>query len=284
MHYVICEKCSGYYELKEGESPEDFDRCQCGGNLIYTENLKESSKEDMDENIGENIKKDDTDISEEESDNEEDEWSDELKLICPNCLQKESDGIYCSKCGGKLLTIGEDKIENAVKTERYNKLKNDLKEISPTQEAPEPIEDPKSLFKRINLFGVLAGAGFLLITTFLLWFIVGMIYDNSYNYSFGFLFTVFIIVEFFLIVISGVLTCYFIDSRKYFDGLLNGFLVGAINAVIIGFYWSTTGAGIFGIFLMIITIPLLGVFTALGGLIGIFLTIRLKEMSYLGSI
>jgi hypothetical protein len=33
--YLICKKCGGYYELQLGESPEDFDNCQCGGKLEY---------------------------------------------------------------------------------------------------------------------------------------------------------------------------------------------------------------------------------------------------------
>jgi len=39
MSYLICQKCGGYYQLEEDESPEDFDKCQCGGRLIYTEYL-----------------------------------------------------------------------------------------------------------------------------------------------------------------------------------------------------------------------------------------------------
>jgi hypothetical protein len=35
MRYLLCEKCGGYYELREGESPDDFESCQCGGNLTY---------------------------------------------------------------------------------------------------------------------------------------------------------------------------------------------------------------------------------------------------------
>lgn len=35
--YVICEKCHGYYRLKRDEFPEDFEHCQCGGDLKYSE-------------------------------------------------------------------------------------------------------------------------------------------------------------------------------------------------------------------------------------------------------
>lgn len=33
MAYLQCNECGGYYKLQEGESPDDFDCCQCGGEL-----------------------------------------------------------------------------------------------------------------------------------------------------------------------------------------------------------------------------------------------------------
>lgn len=33
--YLVCERCGGCYKLAEDESPEDFERCQCGGELYY---------------------------------------------------------------------------------------------------------------------------------------------------------------------------------------------------------------------------------------------------------
>lgn len=41
MGYLVCEKCEGYYELQENESPQDFSSCECGGNLKYAENLSD---------------------------------------------------------------------------------------------------------------------------------------------------------------------------------------------------------------------------------------------------
>jgi len=36
--YLVCDKCSNYYQLKLGESPDDFgDTCECGGKLEYYE-------------------------------------------------------------------------------------------------------------------------------------------------------------------------------------------------------------------------------------------------------
>ncbi|AXV40989.1 MAG: hypothetical protein CIT02_01960 [Methanobacterium sp. BAmetb5] len=37
MPYLICPSCGGYYQLEDDESPEDFDECQCGGKLYYSE-------------------------------------------------------------------------------------------------------------------------------------------------------------------------------------------------------------------------------------------------------
>ena len=39
MGYLICDKCEGYYELKEGEAIDDFQSCACGGKLKYVKNL-----------------------------------------------------------------------------------------------------------------------------------------------------------------------------------------------------------------------------------------------------
>jgi hypothetical protein len=41
MPYEICEECSGYYELQKGESPDDFELCQCGEKLSYSESIDE---------------------------------------------------------------------------------------------------------------------------------------------------------------------------------------------------------------------------------------------------
>jgi hypothetical protein len=37
--YMVCDKCQGYYKLQPGESPDDFDQCDCGGNLKYVETI-----------------------------------------------------------------------------------------------------------------------------------------------------------------------------------------------------------------------------------------------------
>ena len=44
MGYLICEKCKGYYTLQDGESAKDFESCECGGKLIYSESLNDTYK------------------------------------------------------------------------------------------------------------------------------------------------------------------------------------------------------------------------------------------------
>ena len=41
MGYLICDTCNDVYKLQDGESPEEFDTCQCGGNLEYYETLQD---------------------------------------------------------------------------------------------------------------------------------------------------------------------------------------------------------------------------------------------------
>ncbi|MEN6552021.1 MAG: DUF4013 domain-containing protein [Methanobacterium sp.] len=48
QEYLVCEKCGGYYKLQPGESPEDFsDKCECGGNLKFVQDLDDNSSEDI---------------------------------------------------------------------------------------------------------------------------------------------------------------------------------------------------------------------------------------------
>ena len=44
MGYLICDSCNRYYELQSGESPYDFNlKCDCGGKLVYSDELNNST-------------------------------------------------------------------------------------------------------------------------------------------------------------------------------------------------------------------------------------------------
>ncbi|HML05558.1 MAG TPA: hypothetical protein VK426_07280 [Methanobacterium sp.] len=40
-YYLVCTRCNGYYELEDGESPDNFEFCQCGGELVLVSDIKE---------------------------------------------------------------------------------------------------------------------------------------------------------------------------------------------------------------------------------------------------
>jgi hypothetical protein len=42
MSYLICKECGKYYELQEGKSSFNYERCPCGGKLNYVDSVKES--------------------------------------------------------------------------------------------------------------------------------------------------------------------------------------------------------------------------------------------------
>ncbi|MCE5215366.1 MAG: hypothetical protein LLF83_11705 [Methanobacterium sp.] len=50
MSYMICKECGKEYEIMEGKTSFNYERCECGGKLEYSANLKESSvKKDKDQ-------------------------------------------------------------------------------------------------------------------------------------------------------------------------------------------------------------------------------------------
>jgi uncharacterized paraquat-inducible protein A len=83
MGYLKCEKCGGYYELQEGESPDDFDLCECGGKLNHTKTF-ETSGEDTNEN--------------------------KATITCPYCGKENIEySNYCQDCGKEIPTQTPDK-------------------------------------------------------------------------------------------------------------------------------------------------------------------------------
>ncbi len=62
MPYLICDRCNGYYELPEGESKEDFQECQCGGNLTFLNELGDNAKKQSTMALSHNIHDNEVDL------------------------------------------------------------------------------------------------------------------------------------------------------------------------------------------------------------------------------
>lgn len=75
MGYLICKKCGGYYELQQGESPDDFGECNCGGKLRYVESLNDTFEELKHQKIN----------------------------VCFRCgAENDNTAVFCSECGSRL--------------------------------------------------------------------------------------------------------------------------------------------------------------------------------------
>ena len=76
LGYLVCEKCGGYYELKNGEAINDFEGCECGGKFKFVKSLDESKLEkDQLVDFGD-------------------------KSICPNCGFENLKNVkFCGSCG-----------------------------------------------------------------------------------------------------------------------------------------------------------------------------------------
>jgi hypothetical protein len=215
MDYLICEECGGYYELQSGESADDFENCQCGGNLKFAE-------------LGKNL------------DDSNTHFNEKTNYYCVNCGNYDYNDLYCSKCGAKLINIENlDMIEfNKESANFKNKYSADFKKerkisnISFEEQYPDQI--PKSILEQINVLSIIVGLGF---------YFIGIIVSSYIIYPFIFhidwIFIVYNFAIFFISIISGAITAYVCKKWEYEYVLINsgilGFTMGLLFLIIIGF-------------------------------------------------
>ncbi|WP_321422142.1 hypothetical protein [uncultured Methanobacterium sp.] len=53
--YLFCNYCGGYYKLKNGESPRDFVKCECGNPLEFCKNLQELELKSYNRNLSKEV-------------------------------------------------------------------------------------------------------------------------------------------------------------------------------------------------------------------------------------
>jgi len=167
-----------------------------------------------------------------------------------------------------------NKREPEYSSDDYPLTKTVQKKTKVSNIPPKPIKSPKSFLKRIKWLGVSAGSVFLIITLLIVFYSqYSTLYFNYYYYGdinypgFESFFNILIIALLLIGVSAGALAIYINKDNDPLDGLLNGFMVGAMSSVILGVYESLTYSFIGGILIILIGIPILGSLSSVGGLI-----------------
>jgi len=195
-------------------------------------------------------------------------------------LEENEAGIYCSKCGGRLISINNKNTENksgiSYDMDHIERLARNSKNASSnhrpnySNKSRNSSKEPLNILERINWLGVIIGAGFLIGCTYIL--VIGLFFTSglfgysyySYNSSLGSLVLVFFVLLLILSIISGVLAIIIGKKIEYIDGLINGFLVGFISSFILSILaWDLLA--------LVMGSIILGALAAVGGSIGIFI-------------
>ena len=254
MGYLICEKCGGYYKLEKGESPEDFEACNCGGILSYVDSIqKERTKP-------------------------------KNAIKCNICGHEQTRGLICSKCGSRIRV--NSYYSNKFKTNPRNR--HDYRQVLTESSSINFFEKINwngvtsgiifyivaSIIIRI-VGGIFLGGSILAaqnanITTIspVMWIIT----------------LIFGLISAIIPLASGFWAISNILTRDYATGIITGGMVGVIIGILFGILSLTVGllfSGFYGqinigvgiisgLMVLIIGIICGGAMTAAGGLIAVY--------------
>ena len=252
MGYVICEKCGGYYELGEGESPEDFAVCNCGGTLSYVKSIqKERTKP-------------------------------KNAIKCNICGHEQTKGLICSKCGSRIR----------IKTNYQNNFKmnhrNDYRHVLTKSSSINVFE--KVHWNGVTSGIVFYIVASIIIKVVRVMFLGGSILAaqntdiTAISPIIGVIALIFGLISAFIPIASGFWAVSTITTRDYLTGILTGGMVGVIIGILFGLLSLTVGllfSGFYGQInmgvgiisgLMVLTIGIIygGAMTAAGGLIAVY--------------
>ncbi|HML04449.1 MAG TPA: hypothetical protein VK426_01620 [Methanobacterium sp.] len=252
MSYVICGKCGGYYKLQEGESFEDFDKCQCGGNLSYAKYIPKT--------VPKTRKKPKNYIK------------------CRICGHEQEKTLVCSKCGSKIRLTGNNQNRNYRNRYDYRNVENDLLDRIEWSGIVSGV-----------IFYILVSLFIGVINIFFTYLAVYLVWDRNVTNVFlvmGVISAVFALIYILIPIASGYIAVSKITTEDYVTGLVNGGVVGVIlgiiGIIIILFssattMWITNQVNIGIIELLILIIPTMitrTVSTAFGGLIAVYIKRR----------
>lgn len=255
MRYVICDDCGGYYELQKGESPGDFEACNCGGNLSYTHSINSIPKM---KNKPKNT------------------------LKCRICGHEQLRGLKCSKCGSSLRKVNYRNIND------YGHYRRNKYDLSYVLEGSSEL----NFFERIEWRGVTSGIIFYIVASIVIRIVSVMFLGGSFLAAqnvnsvsvspiIGGVALIFGMISALIPVASGFWAVTKITTRDYITGIINGGMVGVILGIIIGIFslifgllmaglYGQVNVGIIAGFMgLIIGIIYGGLITAIGGLIAV---------------
>ena len=195
---VICEKCGKYYGIKKGESMQDFEQCQCGGNLKYIDSLKESNQEsNQKKHKPKMLKIDEIPLKAEKIKYQVRYQTIEQKRHCLHCgCVNRFNANFCKHCGK------EFKINFII---RFNNA--------------------------INFLAILIGLSISVLVLILSPFFYGAIFELSTIDN-----TIYIGLVLITVVFTGSLVTGIIGSRDLYDGAINGVFLSLITLITIGFF------------------------------------------------
>lgn len=130
--YLVCSGCDGFYELQEDETPEDFDKCECGSPLVYyktKEELENRFKSSSNENL-EVLKSNESIVDESSFEESAKKPSGEKLSAKEPALQKPS--------------VEEFTVDGEISKNKNLEKVNEVKETSNTETAPTGKKTNKS--------------------------------------------------------------------------------------------------------------------------------------------
>lgn len=252
MGYLICEKCGGYYELAEGESPGEFEACTCGGNLSYVESIQKENKKPK------------------------------HAIKCTICGHEQEKGLICSKCGSRI------RIKTNYQNKRYHQNRNDYRHVLAESSSINILE--KIQWSGVTsgiVFYIVASIVIRIVGgIFLGGSIIAAQNTNITAISpvVSLLVMFFGLISAFIPVASGFWAISNITTRDYATGIITGGMVGVIIGILFGILSLTVGllfSGFYGqinigigiisgLMVLIVGIIYGCAMTAAGGLIAVY--------------
>ncbi len=229
MDYLVCENCEGRYEIKSGESADDFISCQCGGNLKFVQSSDKPSitpktKEQGSSNVKSYVSQFNANPVSNNPVNTNQVGSKPVKsnMVSNDPVNRNPSNFVSNE----IVTDENNQNENYYKNSNYkHRTKNKIGRLN----------------SKINLLGVFIGLLFSLIVLIILSLLSGILMAYGQLNTMGFIYLVLLSMMFIGGFFTSLLSC-----RTYSEGLTNGGFLGIITLVsfgfIIGSIWFSTMA------------------------------------------